>query len=669
MAPKYRSDIDGLRAIAVGGVVLYHAFPTLLPGGFIGVDIFFVISGFLITSIIASDALAGKFSIAGFYERRFRRILPALLFMLVLTTIGAVLILPPTELEQYGQSLIAVALFGSNILFWREGGYFDQPAHDKPLLHTWSLAVEEQFYILWPLIIAALVALGRERTLRGFVWLAVIGSLLAAEAMVRMAPTQAFYLLPYRAWELGFGALLAIGAVPPLRSDRQREATAWAGIALILVPMFLYSPSTPFPGLSAVPPCLGTMMLIHAGKGGLTWAGKLLSWRPVLFTGLISYGFYLWHWPALVLSQIALNRPLHPAEAALAVSAAFALAAFSLRFVERPFRQQGQSRISRRAVLAASGMTLGLFASAGATAYATRGFAELASPKVKVAQAAMASINPYRARCHNNLGTADLGPVEQCSAGSVGAKGYQVLLWGDSHGDHLMPGLAHQARTQGFNVRQATVSGCSPLILGYDEVPALDRPCAAFHRAALEEAGRQPQLRAIVLSVRWSSELAGLAKQASPDPEQQEALGAAALSRAAERLLAAIRQHVPAQTHIILVGSTPEFDIWPATCFARAYKLEGDPNACATQQTRDVRWGSIADGTLKAIAKRHPGIEVVLPRSSFCQGTLCRTIANGKILFRDDDHLTNEGSELVAGVIGPLLSGPVQRSNRPLVSS
>lgn len=656
MAPKYRSDIDGLRAIAVGGVVIYHAFPTLLPGGFVGVDVFFVISGFLITSIIASDALAGKFSIAGFYERRFRRILPALLFMLVLTTAATLLILPPTELEQYGQSLIAVALFGSNILFWREGGYFDQPAHDKPLLHTWSLAVEEQFYIVWPLIIAVLVVLGRERTLRVFVWVAVIGSLLAAEAVVRFAPTQAFFLLPYRAWELGFGALLAVSAVPSLRSVRQREVAAWIGLALIVAPMLFYSPNTPFPGLSAVPPCLGTMILIHSGREGLTRVGRMLSWRPILFTGLISYGFYLWHWPALVLTQIALNRPLHPLEAVLAVSAAFALASFSLRFVERPFRQSGQVRISRRAVLAASGITMGLFASAGAAAYATKGFADLASPKVKVAQAAMTSINPFRGRCHNNLGTADLGPVEKCSGGIVGRKGYNVLLWGDSHGDHLMPGLDHQGRKQGFVVRQATVSGCSPLILTYKNIPALDRPCAEFHRAALAEAARQPDLGAIVLSIRWSTAIQELSDKTATDLAQQEATGAVGLTGALDKLIATIRQSVPAGTRIILVGSTPEFGIWPATCFARAYKLDGDPNLCATQIARDTAWGTTADKTLTQVA-RNNGVALMLPRASFCEGALCRTIADGKILFRDDDHLTNEGSEFTTSAMRPLLSG------------
>lgn len=658
MTPKYRTDIDGLRAVAVGGVVLYHAFPFLLPGGFVGVDVFFIISGYLITTIIASDALTGQFSLAGFYERRFRRILPALVAMLVATTIAACLILPPGELDQYGQSLVSVALFGSNVLFWLEGGYFDAPAAAKPLLHTWSLAVEEQFYILWPLIAAALVALGRQRLLRGFVWVAILGSLLAAEYAVRIWPSQAFYLIPYRAWELGFGALLAVGGVPALRSSLQREMTAWAGLALIIAPMLLYSDNTRFPGLSAVPPCLGTLMMIHAGRDGATRAGRMLSWRPILFTGLISYGFYLWHWPVLVLTQIALNRPLQPYEAAFCVAAAFILAAVSLRFVERPFRRPGRIPVSRRMVLATSAGTLGLFASVGAAAYVTGGFSELASPRVRLAQAAIDSVNPYRALCHNNEGTADLGPVAQCTGGTRRTDGYQLLLWGDSHADHLMPGLVRLAREQHFAVRQASVSGCGPLILTQDDIPLKDRACAAFHRAALEEAKQQPHLDAILLSVRWSSTLQGLATRAAPDAtgSVRHHAGMKLLDAELEKLIAGIRQTVGPRPRIILLGSTPEFDVWPATCFARAYKLNGDPTPCAVQSARDGQWGMLADKVLTKMAARD-GIKLALPRTLFCQGSLCRTAMGGHILFRDDDHFTNEGSAFATATLKPLFTG------------
>lgn len=657
VTPKYRPDIDGLRAIAVGGVVLYHAFPSLVPGGFVGVDIFFVISGYLITTIIASDALAGKFSLAGFYERRFRRIIPALGAMLIATTVAACLILPPGEIVQYGQSLIAVALFGSNILFWREGGYFDNPAEDKPLLHTWSLAVEEQFYILWPLIAAALVIWGRQRLLRGFVWVAIAASLIAAEAVVRISPNQAFYLIPYRAWELGFGALLSVGGVPALRNAVQREASAWIGLALIVAPMILYSDETRFPGLAAVPPCLGTLLMIHAGSGGTTRAGAMISVKPMLFTGLVSYAFYLWHWPVLVLTHIALNRPLEPMEAAMCVAAAFGLAALSLRYVERPFRKPGRIRFGRRAVLAASATALGLFASVGAAAYATNGFNRFASPRVQSAQAAMDSINPYRKLCHNNEGTADLGPVAKCTGGARRSDGYQLLLWGDSHADHLMPGLVEVARKDGLSVRQASVSGCGPLVLVERNVPPAEQACARFHRAALKEAARQPHLEGIVLSARWSTTMQGLASKAAPNASMsvREKAGIAELDSDLAKLIAEVRREVGPGKRIILVGSTPEFDVWPATCFARVFKMNGDPANCATQAARDGQWSNLADKVLGGIAARE-GLTLLLPRKLFCDGERCRTALDGRILFRDDDHFTNDGSIYAASPMTPLLA-------------
>ena len=415
---KYRTDIDGLRAVAVGGVVLFHAFPTLLTGGFIGVDVFFVLSGFLITAIIRSDAEAGTFSIGGFYERRFRRILPALLAMVVVTSLAAIAILPPSELRNYGNSLGGVGLFVSNIVFWKDSGYFDTASADKPLLHTWSLAVEEQFYIVWPIVAAALVRMGRRRLLAGFVWVTVALSLLAAIIAVRYAPSQAFYLLPYRAWELGMGALLATGAVPSLRTRWSREGSGWVGLALIVVPMLVYSEATPFPGLAALPPCLGALLILHAGQGAETRVGRMLSWRPMLFVGLVSYSFYLWHWPLLVLPRIALNRPLTPVEATLAVAVALGLAALSLRYVEKPFRGRGTIALSQRKVLVASVAACATLMLAGAGLFATRGFQAFAALDVVAAERAVDSVNPLRKACHNDAGTDVLGPVDRCTGGT-----------------------------------------------------------------------------------------------------------------------------------------------------------------------------------------------------------------------------------------------------------
>lgn len=635
---KYRTDIDGLRAVAVGGVVLFHAFPTLLTGGFIGVDVFFVLSGYLITAIIRSDAEAGTFSIAGFYERRFRRILPALLAMVVVTSLAAVAILPPSELGNYGKSLAGVGLFASNIVFWNDSGYFDTASANKPLLHTWSLAVEEQFYIVWPIVAALLVRMGRRRLLAGFVWATVGLSLLAAIAAVRYAPSQAFYLLPYRAWELGMGALLATGAVPSLRTRGMREATAWAGLALIVVPMLVYTEATPFPGLAALPPCLGALLILHAGQGVETQAGRMLSWRPMLFVGLVSYSFYLWHWPLLVLPRIALNRPLTPVEAVLAVAVALGLAALSLRHVERPFRGRGTIALSRRKVLSASVAGCAALTLAGAGLFATRGLQAFAAPDVIAAERAVDSINPLRKACHNDEGTDVLGPVDRCTGGAPRPDGgYQVLLWGDSHADHLAAGFDRLGREQGFAFRQASVSGCEALAIF--DTDDRRQACAEYHRKALAEAAGQPDLRAIVISSRWSRSLPGRAAILKSEPasiQQTHAL--------LTRLVRRIRTEVGPRPAIILIGSTPEFDFWPATCLARAAKSGLGRAQCTRAVAADREWGPKADRVLSGIA----GVTAILPRRSYCAGDLCRTVAGDTILYRDDDHLTNEGAWFVA---------------------
>lgn len=652
---KYRTDIDGLRAVAVGGVVLFHAFPTLLTGGFIGVDVFFVLSGFLITAIIRSDAEAGTFSIGGFYERRFRRILPALLAMVVVTSLAAIAVLPPFELRNYGKSLGGVGLFVSNIVFWNDSGYFDTASADKPLLHTWSLSVEEQFYIVWPIVAAALVRMGRRRLLAGFVWVTVALSLLAAIIAVRYAPSQAFYLLPYRAWELGMGALLATGAVPSLRTRWSREGSGWAGLALIVVPMLAYSEATPFPGLAALPPCLGALLILHAGQGAETRVGRMLSWRPMLFVGLVSYSFYLWHWPLLVLPRVALNRPLTPIEAALAVAVALGLAALSLRYVEKPFRGRGTIALSQRKVLVASVAACATLMLAGAGLFATRGFQAFAAPDVVAAERAVESINPLRKVCHNDAGTDLLGPVGRCTGGTPHPDGgYQVLLWGDSHADHLAAGFDRLGREQGFVFRQASVSGCDTLaILDPDD---RRKACADFHRKALSEAARQPDLRAIVISSRWSKSLPGRAANLKSEP--------AAIRQMHDKLtqmVQRIRTQAGPRPAIILIGSTPEFDFWPATCLARAAKSGLGRAQCTRAVAADREWGPKADRVLTGTA----GVTVILPRRSFCAGDRCQTVAGDIMLYRDDDHLTNEGAWFVARQTAAAIASARFSSSQP----
>ena len=350
---NYRPDIDGLRALAVLPVVFYHAGFESFSGGYVGVDVFFVISGYLITSIIAREIESDTFSLSHFYERRARRLFPALFTVLAATAVGSFFLLMPWELEDFGQSLATTAIFSSNFLFFTEAGYFDGPAEMKPLLHTWSLAIEEQYYLLFPAFLFAV------RNFLGGRYIGATAGLFIASFVISVwstyaAPDAAFYLLPSRTWELMLGSLIALGT-PMISKAGLRQFTALLGVALVLTAVFLFQHDTRFPGLAALVPCIGTALIIIAGMGSQSTAvGKLLSWKPIVAVGLISYSLYLWHWPVLVLAKHYLLRPLDGLEASVLVGFSLLLAYVSWRFVEKPFRGK-DALLDRRGVFRWSG--------------------------------------------------------------------------------------------------------------------------------------------------------------------------------------------------------------------------------------------------------------------------------------------------------------------------
>ncbi len=308
---KHRSDIDGLRAIAVIPVVLFHAGVRHVAGGFIGVDVFFVISGYLITTILLEDIRRDRFSIAAFYQRRARRILPALFAVLLFASLAAYKLLLPNDAYEYGRSLLATLGFISNIAFSRQMGYFDAPAEMKPLLHTWSLAVEEQFYILYPLFLFLVTRYFRKR------YAVAIGSVLALSLAysIGRSDTQAatsFYLPTTRAWELLIGGLLAIQSLPKLRHQLSANLLGFFGLGLISYSVFAFSAATPFPGYHALFPCVGAALIIYSGMAVEPLVGRVLSAKPLVFVGLISYSLYLWHWISLLFSPSIISVALLP---------------------------------------------------------------------------------------------------------------------------------------------------------------------------------------------------------------------------------------------------------------------------------------------------------------------------------------------------------------------
>ncbi|QQZ30594.1 acyltransferase [Thiothrix subterranea] len=368
----YRKEIDGLRALAVLPVMLFHAGFSTFGGGFVGVDVFFVISGYLITSIILAELETGTFSLAGFYERRARRILPALFFVLLACLPLAWWWLLPHELVAFGESLIAVAVFASNILFWLQTDYFAATAEQIPLLHTWSLAVEEQYYLVFPLLMLLAWGLGK-RWLLGLLAVIALLSLGWSEWLWRNSVEANFYLIPSRAWELLVGALAAFyWQKHPFPQGILAQIGSLLGIALLAYAVLFFNEGMPFPSLYALVPTLGAVLLIVFATPA-TWVGQLLAFPPLVRVGLISYSAYLWHQPVFVFARLqALEEPSQSVMAAL-IALSLGLAWFSWRFVEKPFRNR--QRFTRTQVFAWALVGSVLFIAVGAVLVLTDGFA------------------------------------------------------------------------------------------------------------------------------------------------------------------------------------------------------------------------------------------------------------------------------------------------------
>jgi peptidoglycan/LPS O-acetylase OafA/YrhL len=459
----YRPDIDGMRAVAVLLVLGYHIDISWLGGGFVGVDVFFVISGYLISAIILKDIEAGRFTIGGFYERRIRRILPALLVTLLGTFALGLIFLLPTEMLDFGHSLMAAALSVSNVFFWLKAGYFDAPALSKPLLHTWSLAVEEQFYLLFPLFLVLVRRWGGGR-LRAAVVGAAFVSLGASIFSLPRWPTATFYLVHTRAWELLIGTILALRVFPRIQGAAARNAASLLGLGLVVVAAHWFNDSTAFPGAAALLPCVGAALIIAAGETGGSLVGRILAFKPVVFVGLISYSLYLWHWPIIVFHGLDPVFPLSFSRKAiklLLLATSIVAAGLSWRFVELPFRK-GRLKIGGPALFTGAALGTGTAIALAAAIMAGNGFPSRYAPEVS-------QIGDYlEARTPDREGTCFITSryefkdydADVCLKRDAGKKNY--LLVGDSHAAHLWYGL--NATLDGVNVMQANASGCLPVL-------------------------------------------------------------------------------------------------------------------------------------------------------------------------------------------------------------
>ena len=495
----YRPEIDGLRAIAVGAVVLHHA-GAPLQGGYLGVDIFFVISGYLITRILMAEMADGRFSLMRFYERRARRILPALVVVcLVSVPLGWALALPD-QLKLLGQSLVAVTGFASNILFWLKSGYFAPAAEEIPLLHTWSLAVEEQFYLLFPL---ALMVLWRGRWMIPVLAGAALLSFAAAGAFQSWDKDAVFYLLPFRAWELLAGVLLALYLAKPqnvLQGDGSpAQALSLGGLALILGSLALVDPWAPYSALWAGIPVMGTVLVIACARPG-TIARWVLTRSPLIWIGLISYSLYLWHQPVFAFARMAQFLPPSPWQMAGLVVLCVTLAWATWALVEQPFRDR--RRIGLRPLWGGAVSAGVLLAALGFAGHARDGFGpERFSPQV-MAILETAQPSPLRAKCHHQPSTAPL-PQDACVYFTDAVPTWAVF--GDSHGVELAHAIGEKIAPQGESLIHLTASACPPA-LTFDPD---QKGCAGWISRSVAWLEANPQVHTVVLAWRHNVYLFG----------------------------------------------------------------------------------------------------------------------------------------------------------------
>jgi peptidoglycan/LPS O-acetylase OafA/YrhL len=653
---SYRRDIDGLRAIAVIPVVLFHAGIDSLSGGFVGVDVFFVISGFLITSIIYQDLQQGKFSLVRFYERRIRRIFPALFATIAVTSLIAYFLLLPKEFRDYWQSVFAATAFSSNFLFWLEADYFDKAAETKPLLHTWSLAVEEQFYLLFPLFLATLVKMDIRRI---YLPILVIGglSLGLSIGLSGQTPEAAFYLPHTRIWELLAGSVLALTISRFSLSRTLAELGSASGLLLLIYAFVAINEDSMFPGALALIPVLGTVLLISSGARSDNRVSHLLQFKPLVGIGLISYSLYLWHWPLIVFTRLTLQRELYLHESILLILGSIGIAALSWGFIEKPYRGS-RSKIARPALFRQTVVAMTLALSLGLAGHLSNGFAYRLSPDVaRISEQMDTFWSRVPSDCINKPGklTSDY-QASICNISAINAAAPpSYLIWGDSHAYAILPGIQEYADRLGENGQLAAFTGCAPLLgvvrstrkKGYR-----DNGCREFNESIASYLEANPNIRNVILVGHWTLDVEGkrLPSEWQPDVylfNEENKLPDMANNHLVvnQGLQATLARLTLADKAVTIIGPVPQADMDVAAAVSRAAMLGIDRKIeinAATAMQRMQRTLAILDEASKAYSAT-----LILPHTELCQTSSCRIIENGELLYFDADHLSPAGASYV----------------------
>lgn len=640
----YRPDIDGLKAVAVLGVILFHYFPSLLPGGFIGVDIFFVISGYLIARSVLIEIGKDDFRFARYFARRAKRIFPSLIFLLLVLWVVASFIFLPGEMKSLGKHMAAASLFISNFLLWKEVGYFDIDSELKPLLNLWSLGVEEQFYLIFPPLFFLCRKLFRRVDFALFGLAAFL--LLLSEYRLADHTTWAYYHPSSRLWELLAGSLLAyfqiLGAgarhAVPEATSRLQHALSLTGIGLLAFAFAAYSKQTAFPGLAATAPVGGALCLIAAGPAALL-NRRLLTWRPLIYIGLISYPLYLWHWPLIAIARVAdaMDPPL--AIKLTLLVATFLLSLFSYHCIERPIRF-GRF-VQNRNIAIALWISLLLVGATGFTTFRSNASFSLGH---WLAGNTASAPNP-----------ADDSPLLPVVVGKVDyppLTGRKAVLIGDSHAHGQRAMLTDHFRRRGIELIDFIQHGCTPFWnLDRQDPGYLPQGCPKDINRGIEFARHDASVDIVVLSARYvrlgnlfditRPETNAVSQRRRHSNSELHAVFASALEQTLEKFKGTGKQ-------LVLLETVPSLNFSLQQCLDRPVRFASSKREhCRVEKAAVLEEQKSYREIFAAMARQYPFVKVIDPLPAYCDQTYCYASMRGRLIYYDDNHITLEALPLM----------------------
>jgi peptidoglycan/LPS O-acetylase OafA/YrhL len=651
---KYRPDVDGLRAVAITSVVAYHCGLPWASGGFVGVDVFFVISGYLIGSLVYTEIKRRSFTLRAFYARRARRILPALFAVLIFSSAAAIVLFSPREMSDFAKSALATITSSSNIYFWKSTNYFAAGTDLNPLLMTWSLGVEEQFYLLFPLLMIIFSRFKWRSQLFGIAMLAVL-SLAGSIWGSSHRPVPTFYLLPTRAWELSAGVLLCMfelnrphakGSTSPIMAS----ILSAAGLGLIVLAILHFDRTTPFPGSAALLPVTGAVLIIGTRSG---LVNRALSWRPIVFIGLISYSWYLWHWPLLSFIRAITYGGMSTQLSCLISLLSLGFAILCYRFVERQFRKSTTPTIL---LLKRYGIALVLIAILPAYFIASQGMPGR-YPAVQSMDQSIEQIESDQCLVH----TAVIHPPLYAPCVPMG-NGPAIALIGDSHAAALASALRPMGWSSGYRLVELNKGNCPPLLgvtPSYAGSIVLERECLEFNRERLDYIEHESEISAVVVAGYWSDPLYSEDRSEDDIGESADskkaipAKNAVLFEQGLDTIVSGLRKSGKV---VYVVQDDPGFAfdpvkflrnklIWPRRELANLLASNGPDYPDEIAPELNATAAASARTMIDRVIAANPGVRVVDPRGAFCVRAGCRFAIADQTLYVDENHLSQLGAQ------------------------